>query len=497
MESWNSVINTALLGTEKRSLKAEEVDPAFHEHFTRIQEQAQNKEDAFLQSAALVYNYRQAGFLPLQKETVSIAQAEAEERLFASPFAHVVLTDILDTGSVSLFRFWLEQCSQAERIVQPEFIPVLLQNGTKNKTIAPLMNACCGKRGAWLRQFNEEWKEGETATEEERWQTGTLAQRKEVLAQARQRDPAKGRELVQQTWAQEPAATKVDLLEQLQINAGADDVEWLEEIQAEKSVKVKEAALQVLKRIPTSPIVQQYWHILKASIKLVKSKGLLGITTKSSLEINLAPVDPSVFKTGIQQLSSDAKVKDNDFILYQLIAAVPPHFWEAHFNLEKEKVLALFTKDERAEALFPALGLAASRFKEIDWLQAVMEIDRIRLYSDAFELLPQKEAEAYGLRFLDKDLSANSVMSNIHHFKKEWSVEFAKGILCYTAKNPYQFHHGFYNELAAVLPGSVTGVLEKCTPKEEHLRPAWSNMSDHIIRLITLKQQTIEAFNNS
>jgi hypothetical protein len=38
--------------------------------------------------------------------------------------------------------------------------------------------------------------------------------------------------------------------------------------------------------------------------------------------------------------------------------------------------------------------------------------------------------------------------------------------------------------------------LEKCTPPEEHLRTMWSNSSNYIIKLISLKIQTLKAFND-
>jgi hypothetical protein len=494
MESWNSVINVALLGTEKRSLKTEEVDPVFAESFALVQEQGSSSEDAFLQRATLVYNYRQCGFLPLHKETVSVVQAEAEERAYASPLAHAVLSDVLESGSISLLFFWLEQCSRNHLVVQPDFLPVLLNLGIKKKELHPLLNTCCGRRGEWLRQFNREWKKGETLTEEESWQTGTLAQRKALLAGVREQNPARGRELLQQTWAQEPAATRAELLETLLINASEEDLPWLEEVQNEKSVKVKEVALQVLKGIPGSAIVQSYWRILQQSVWVNTAKGILGIGSKTSLEIKLASVDPAIFKTGIQQLSDKAKTSDEDFILYQLMTAVPPRFWELHFNLDKKKILDLFAKEERTAALAPAFGLAASRFRDIEWLRAVISVDQLRLYGDAFELFPQKEAEQYALAFLDEDLSAAGVLSSIHHFKEEWSLDFTRAILHFTAKNPYQYTRSFYNDMASVLPAAIATELENCSPKEAYLRSMWTNLSDHIIRLLTLKQQTLKAF---
>ncbi|HZH96980.1 MAG TPA: DUF5691 domain-containing protein, partial [Flavisolibacter sp.] len=174
MESWNQVIHTALLGTEKKTLRKEELDGYLSESLDTIATQTADREEAFLQAAALVYNVRQCGFVPFKKETVSLPQAEREEKSYASPVAHAVLTDILDTGSTSLIQFWLGQCSLANKIVQPDFLPYLLNSATKHKELRDPVKACAGKRGEWLVQFKEEWGWNEAVNEEDMWQTGTL-----------------------------------------------------------------------------------------------------------------------------------------------------------------------------------------------------------------------------------------------------------------------------------------------------------------------------------
>lgn len=495
MESWNNIIHTALLGTEKKTLQKEDVEIAIAECFEMITQQTSDKEEVFLQTASLLYNYRQCGFLPVKKETASLSQAEIEEKNYASSIANIALQDIVDTGSYSLLQFWLEQCSAAHKIIQPEFVPTLLFAGGKNKELRELVKLCCGKRGEWLVQFNEEWKWNKLTNDEDLWQTGTLAQRKMFLATTRENDSAKGRELLQQTWAQESAANKTELIEQLSINAGNEDVPWLEELLNEKSVKVKEAVLQLLKTIPSSSIVKQYQEILKKSIRLTTSKGILGIGSKTSLEIKLAAVDASIYKTGIQQLPSQANITDEEFILYQLAGCVPPHFWEEHLALNAEGILKLFLKQNDSKALIPAIGLAAIRFKQTDWLRLVMNADEGNIYPEAFKILSQKEAENYALKFLTNDNTAASVLQNISQFKDEWSIQFTKAILAFTTKNGYQYHKGFYNDIIHLLPVSIMNELEKFIPKEEHLRSMWSNISEHITKLLTLKLQTIKAFN--
>ncbi len=495
MESWNHIVNTALLGTEKRALKKEDLISDAGAYFDLIIERAESKEEAFLQTASLLYNIRQCGFTPMRKEGILFAKAEEEEKSYANELAHRVLYDILETTSISLFRFWLELCAEGNKIVQPETIPLLFDEGMKNKSIRPLIYDCSGKRGEWLLQFNPEWKYVDTSTNEELWQTGVLEQRKNILAELRKIDPAKARELLQQTWLQENAAAKAELLQQLKNNPSNDDLPFLEMLLNEKSVKVKEAVLDVLKLIPDSSVVQMYWNILRQSVKLSASKGILGIGSKTSLEIKLMDVDEAIFKTGIQQLPSEANITDEAFILYQLVGLVPPNFWETYLDADKEKIIELFLKSDKGKALIPALGLAASRFKDLDWLRTIMRADEKGMHLDAFSLLPQKEAEMYALKFLQSDNEAASVLHLIDKFSQEWSVDFSKAVLKFTAKNPYQYHKGFYNQIVHLFPVPVVGELEKCTPQEEHLRTMWSNLSKYITHLLTLKLQTLKAFN--
>jgi hypothetical protein len=494
MESWNHIIHTALLGTDKQALKKENLVAEVVEQYDLIAQNTQSREEVFLQTAALVYNYRQCGFLPVQKETVFISRAKDEEKEYANGLAYQTLYDIIETGSSSLLQFWLEECAKANKIVQYELIPELMDAGVKQKSLQPLVHVCCGHRGAWLTQFNAEWKYAASTDEEERWQTGTLEQRKKVLAQVRKANPDKGRDLLQQAWAQENAAAKTELIQELRIHASEEDLPWLEELLNEKSAKVKAEVLEVIKRIPSSSVVQNYWRLLQQSILLSTSKGLLGIGSKQSLEIQLAPVEETIFKTGIQPVSSQAGVSDDHFILEQLIGQVPPHFWEAHFNLDSKKIIELFLKNNKYKSLVSSFGLAASRFKNPEWMRTIITADENSLYLDALDELPQKEAEAYALKFLADDERAVTVLPVLQNFSEEWSLELSKAVLKFTSKTPYQYHRGFYNQIAHLLSLPVVGELEKFTPKEEYLRTMWSNLSEYIIKLLSLKLQTLKAF---
>ena len=84
MESWNHMINTALLGTDKRPFQTKELATDLADTIELVIQSTDNKEDAFLQVAALLYSYRQCGMLPLKKEDANLPVAEPEVAPYAN-----------------------------------------------------------------------------------------------------------------------------------------------------------------------------------------------------------------------------------------------------------------------------------------------------------------------------------------------------------------------------------------------------------------------------
>ena len=53
----------------------------------------------------------------------------------------------------------------------------------------------------------------------------------------------------------------------------------------------------------------------------------------------------------------------------------------------------------------------------------------------------------------------------------------------------------FSSTLKGAEYGNIAEELEKFAPKEEHMISMWKNLSDHISKLLSLKLQTLKAFN--
>lgn len=494
MQFWNHIITTSMIGTDKKTVAITDLPDSLSSAATTILENKEtDKEDIFLQLASLAFNYRQCAVSSLQKEQVTLPPAPAEEKEYCHSLAHQVLKDILSEESIPLLKFWLELCEEKNKLVPPKMIASLFSACEQQKSLHFLVGACCGNRGEWLSRFNAAWNFSAGESNEELFQTGTLEQRKTVLKTLRKTDPNKARAWLQKVWPQEDATTKTTLLEVLRINIGAEDIPFLESLSTEKSKKVKDESVNLLKQIPDSTIIKKYQELIRKSVSVKKEKSLLNFMGKMVLDFQLpSQLEEDIFKSGIEKLSGQKNITDESFIFYQLISYIPPEFWEAHFNLSPKEIVDLFNRSEEGKNNLPALGLAAGRFKNKNWAPHIIDIDD-HFYIEIISLLTPDKREKYFMQHITR--SPDAVITTAIKSEKEWSLELTQQIFKFTAKNSYQYTRSFYNQHIQLIPEKIAGMLEKCMPSEEPMKSTWSNTSEYIMKLIQLKSQTIQSFN--
>lgn len=494
MELWQDILNTAMLGTDKRPPGMEGLPPELQQAASLVVQQKQiDKEEQFLQIASLVFNYRQCGVAPLKNTAHDTAPAGDEEKAYSSPQALQVLKDIIEEDNVALMLLWLEHCEGRNLLIHPELLPAMLSLGRQHKQLQPLLASCCGKRGAWLSRFNPEWNFKIDVSEAEIWETGSLEQRKAVLLETRATNPSLAREWLQQTSSQEDANTKTELMAILATHISEADVPFLESLGTEKSKKVKELAVSLLRQIATSSIVQLYQQVLQQAVLYKKEKALLGLSSKHLLEFQLpAMIDEQVFKSGIEKLSDKKGVSDEEHIIYQLAAAVPPSFWEQQLGISPGEVIALLKKDAKGKHLIAAIAQAIVQFKVPAWALAfVKQADTNHI--ELFPLLPASEQDQYAINALS--YAADRAITYCAERRTEWSLDLTRQVFRYTARHPYQYNRSFYSQYVERFPAAIVQELEGLAPPEEHFKPMWSNISAHLIKLIGLKQQLSQSFN--
>lgn len=494
------IIQVALLGTDKQQLNLTEADEALQSALQKIADNAAlDKEESLLQSLALHFNYRQAGALAPVKMEATITPAPAEEKPYASLAALGNLKDILDLETNALLGFWLQNCANAGLVVTPEFITVLFDKTLRNKNLWPLAFQCCGKRGEWLAGFNPDWKFTASENSGEIWQTGTLEQRKQVLLQIRKTDAPAAVQLLQSTWTSEDANTKAVLLGVLETNISEADLEFLAQAQQEKSKKVKDLAVHLLKLIPSSAIVQQYINALRQCVQIRKEKALLGLISKKVVNIDVTQLDASVFATGIEKLSNIKDLDDATYIACQLIQSVPPPALQTLFGLAYEELAQLFLQQN--SFLLAALIGAAIKFNNQECLQIALPKDNSNFYKRAITILPPAAANDYTERYFQQQLGSQAATARaeiIEAFCRAEipiSTSFGAAMCALLASDAYRFNRKFYNNYIHLFPPDFPEIADKYTPPQSYVQGQWGNTVAYIRKLMQLKASTIHYFN--
>jgi len=496
MKLWENIINKASLGSGKEPLKSADLPEIIEQEFA-LSDSSDQEED-FLRFSSLVYQFRQAGWLPLNFKAITQIESENEIKSYCSLKANGALRAILEEGVIPFLKLWLKLCASREYCVAPEMIPELFEIASRRKELRKLILNVAGTRGEWLCQLNPQWNFSSPSSDQNTiWQTGNPEERKELLRDLRASNPGEALELLKTTWATEGANEKLTYLEILRVNLSASDLTWLEGLK-EKGQKVNAYILDLIKSFPTSAIVQEYSDVLKNAINIKKGKALLGMINKTDLDVkeNLSIAD-AIFKSGIEKLSSNKNVSDNQYILVQLISSVPPSFWNDHLQLSTEAVIQLFQKEKQTALYIPALAIASIKFKVVEWAKCILDHGDDAIINSSIPLLinslPAKDRDIYARKWF-KEKPREIIQVMIEH-EEEWSVDLAKSIIQYTANEVYAYNRSFYRPAATLIPLSILDSLDSFTPSEEQKKVYWKTQSDELARLLTIKQQTLQSFN--
>jgi len=494
MQSWEEVIHTAMIGTDKKILSVTNLPADLAAVQTTLSDLTGNdKEALYLQQASLLMNYKQCGLTLLQKEMAGTGIALPEEKPYCSAAAAQVLKEVLNAEAPVLLHDWLNNCNEKGQVFQPVFIPALFSKATQEKHLQELVMHCSGKRGEWISRLNENWNFYSGENPEETWQTGTQDQRRLVLKETRISDPALGLAWLQQSWATEDAAGKLGFLEVLKSGLNEADILFLESLQTEKSKKVKEEAINLLKHIPGSSLIRLYQQVLEEAVQVKKERSLMGLSSKTVLHFKLpSSIPEAVFQSGIEKMSSQKNISDDRFIIYQLISYTPPVFWEKHFQLKPVEIIDLFCKTEEGYEHTGAIGLAASRFPNPEWA-AILTSDPNRLFLDLISQLPPDQQEKYLLKHFDK--AGDTLMQLVAKTREEWSVNLAKTIFKYTSNKPDQYPKSYYRDIIHLIPTAVAAELNRCTPVEQYPAMTWNKTCEYLLYLLDLKKQIHQSFN--
>jgi hypothetical protein len=482
----DEIIKTALLGTEKYMPQP---NVSLEEITNKIAAQSTEKEDRFLKQAAVTLLYKEAG--SLAHEVIQAPDVCPDEVLALVPeLYHQLIKTALSSKDDVLFQFLIYNCNQKNRVLQPQLVPLVLNKALEQKKNAQQLLKACGETGKWLCNLNKEWQVFYNATSEENvWETGNFENRKQYFVALRQSNPAEAILLLENSIQAENAANRQAFIELLHTGLSIHDEAFLMTQLNDKSQKVKDAALALLRIIQGSQINQSYLQQVLKTLSIKEQRHLL-ITKKKILVIDehITP-DESLLKTGIQKVSSEKGVKDSIFILGQLLACIDPNILAQHLNVTDADLITLLLQHEAHKALLPFLNSAASAFKNRAWALSLLSLsdnNNITL----LDALDKKEQKEYYEGFIEKNLHAlmDYVLNNNYNII---DLPFAGKLLEHLRINSYVITQPLYQRLALHLPETILPKLnEYSLDTNDHYQAKYfRSQAFEMIRILEIKKQ--------
>lgn len=282
---------------------------------------------------------------------------------------------------------WFSLAARAGRVLPPHWLPVVLDELTPHErdVAAPAL----GPRAEWLAKRNPAWSAvaPTSALPLDRWNNGTLPERRAALAILSEQDPAGARILLERSWQTEPPEARAAFLQTLLDAPGLSEADepFLESALDDKRKDVRLAAVECLCRLPNSAHAKRNLARLEPLVTLTEQgSGLLSRLRKRRLEITLPEaLDKATIRDGINvKPPAQQKIGERAYWLMQMIALAPPSHWCERFASDVETLIAAALSTDYAVDLLLAFSNAAIRHRDIAWISA-LSVQLLAFYDHA------------------------------------------------------------------------------------------------------------------
>ncbi|MEU4427216.1 DUF5691 domain-containing protein [Actinoplanes sp. NPDC024001] len=240
---------------------------------------------ALLEASAVALMCRRAGVIATTG-LAPIPAAPAESDGLLPVAASVRLARILGGGAPGgshleqeLLAQWLTAAAARGGLVPPKMLPTLLETGRRNTTIRTELARVAGRRGTWLAEQHGDWRwllDEAVPVSGADWHTASGTERLSHLASLRRTDPARARELVESAWGSETWENRARFLTALAIGLSLEDERLLETALDDRRKEVREAALDLLRRLPGAQLGRRMAARAHAAVRLVGPSGEVG-----------------------------------------------------------------------------------------------------------------------------------------------------------------------------------------------------------------------------
>jgi hypothetical protein len=451
MNPWETVVSIALTGTERQPLNL----PTEGSVGQLLAKLDPNDTEKSLLSAAATLSLHQKAGQPLQQTQSIQTPCELDDLPGCSQKVGYFLQQILKGEYPQLLPELLTTLATVGQRVPAECLPALLDLGCRQTELYPLIQSVMGKRGHWLAQQNPDWQYYEIKVDqlEQAWITlNNTQQRRVLLEQFRQVEPAKAREFLASIWRQEKADDRKIFLETLQINLTLEDESFLEIALDDRSKQVRLVAANLLSKLPTSKLCQRMTQRIPNYIELIPA-------VVPRIEITL-PTECNQDKAMVR----DGMTADAPYLmplevwwLQQMIAATPLSTWEKS-SLKPIEILraakadnTLILKDSEQkdcrQALLDGWAKAAIRQQNMEWIEAFLATDT-ETCEKILKVMPAQRQEAELIRRFESNSSNFLLTGRVYAIQCQfpWSEKLSRSFL--QTLRRYQTHYSrYYQEI--------------------------------------------------
>ncbi|MFM2269928.1 MAG: hypothetical protein RL757_3369 [Bacteroidota bacterium] len=460
MNSWQSLLKTALLGTARATIALDELPNPVRQKI--LDAPAADPETELLRAAALLWNYRRAGNVAKPVAKLHIAPASPESWKIAPPQYPTTFRQILNEKNINfeLFELLFDKMIAQNLIFAPAYIFDVLKlldisNGVaKGVSFRKKIVEVTGERGAWLLQFNKKWQKYFVSDAQHTWLEGTNAQRNELFVQWTQFEPQRAIAQLKADWQNETPKTRRDWLQfffDRNVNQPVltDELPFFETLYNDfqvngdfkkEIVKSQVAVLrQILLSLPNSVLFAQTVAALKKYVHAEKK--MLGLMNQTKLLLPIA--DDDFFNPQTMQKTYASAEKslipqwsDAHFWFNMLLTDLHPSAWEQVLGDDWTAIFKVFEQTfgrdkEKNNLVRIALANALARHQHERGVRVFLEKNEV-LQGDwsLFNVLTNAELEEKMLKidFSNPATARNAALRNGWKWSKPFSRHILKGI---------------------------------------------------------------------
>lgn len=475
------LITSALLGTDNKELTALNASGELGEWLDSLflRSVATGREVAVLDAAALIYTHARAGALLSKFEQAMPELADEESKSLISVKAAQHLS-IISQFHYALLAEWFGLVVNSGRRIREENIAHALALGAVDAELQALVRKTIGERGKWLAKFNSDWRyvlleasDVDWDNLSEKWNTGSLDERVEMLSIARKSDPARALALVNATWKEEPTETRVKFLDCLDDGLSMSDEVFLEETALnDKRKEVRTVAQRLLRLIPESRYQQRARHRLFSSVQITTfaPSGLAKLNPlhkpRRIWEILIPEVDKEMLRDGILAKSNESSLGDKAFVLMQLVAAVDPSDFCKQYQIDYDELLVLAEQCMWMNAMLNGLEDASIVFSNSMAAKAHLVRANCENYEGLASVLTDADREQVLTLLFDsnKNFPPSTgqqgewiVLQSVLSSMGKWSVNFSK-LMMQVFRNHLRVSKGDVYSIDDLIKGTASRV---------------------------------------